>query len=41
VPALRGWRRDLFGDKALALKSGRLALAMQRGRVIALDRPGE
>jgi ribonuclease D len=41
VQALRGWRRELFGEKALALKSGRLALAMQRGRVIALDRPGE
>ncbi|MGA0562472.1 ribonuclease D [Ancylobacter sp. VNQ12] len=41
VQALRGWRRDLFGERALALKSGRLALAMQRGRVIALDRPGE
>ena len=22
VPALKGWRRDLFGEKALALKSG-------------------
>ncbi|MBS7545953.1 ribonuclease D [Ancylobacter oerskovii] len=38
VPALAGWRRELFGEKALALKEGRLALAMQRGRVIALDR---
>lgn len=26
VPALHGWRRDLFGDDALALKHGRLAL---------------
>lgn len=41
VQALHGWRRELFGERALALKSGRLALAMQRGRVIALDRPGE
>lgn len=39
VPALHGWRRELFGERALALKSGHLALAMQRGRVIALDRP--
>ncbi|MCS0493597.1 ribonuclease D [Ancylobacter sp. MQZ15Z-1] len=38
VAALRGWRRELFGDRALALKAGRLALAMQKGRVIALDR---
>ncbi|RDE09831.1 ribonuclease D [Pelagibacterium lacus] len=27
VPALKGWRRKLFGDKALAIKHGRLALA--------------
>ena len=26
-PALKGWRRELFGDKALKLKSGKLALA--------------
>ncbi len=28
VPALRGWRRELFGDDALALKHGELALAI-------------
>ncbi len=28
VPALRGWRRDLFGEDALALKHGRLALTI-------------
>ncbi|MEI8145412.1 MAG: ribonuclease D [Alphaproteobacteria bacterium] len=38
VPALKGWRRDLFGAKALALKQGRLALAMERGRVVAVER---
>ena len=27
VPALKGWRRKLFGEKALAIKNGRLALA--------------
>ena len=26
VPALSGWRRDLFGSEALALKHGKLAL---------------
>jgi len=35
VPALHGWRRDLFGSDALALKEGRLALCV-RGREIAL-----
>jgi ribonuclease D len=37
VPSLRGWRRELFGDKALALKHGRLALAISKGRVVATD----
>ncbi len=27
IPALSGWRRDLFGEKALRLKSGKVALA--------------
>jgi ribonuclease D len=39
VPALSGWRRQLFGEKALALKHGRLALAVERGRVVAVERP--
>jgi len=30
VPALHGWRRELFGDKALALKHGALALAIEK-----------
>ena len=38
VPALSGWRRELFGEKALALKHGRLSLAIQRGRVVAVER---
>ncbi|CAN5319657.1 ribonuclease D [soil metagenome] len=33
VPALQGWRREVFGDKALALKSGELGLRIVRGRV--------
>jgi ribonuclease D len=38
VPALSGWRRELFGDKALALKRGDLALVIERGRVAAVGR---
>ena len=38
VPALKGWRRELFGDKALALKHGRLALAVDKGRVVTVDK---
>ena len=39
VPALTGWRRELFGEKALALKHGKLALAIEKGRVATVDRP--
>jgi ribonuclease D len=38
VPALHGWRRELFGEKALALKQGRLSLAVEGGRVVVLER---
>ena len=39
VPALQGWRRELFGDAALDLVHGRLALAVERGalRLIPCD----
>jgi ribonuclease D len=38
VPAMKGWRRELFGEKALALKHGRLALAVERGRVVTVEK---
>ncbi len=40
VPALHGWRRDLYGADALALKNGRLAITAERGalRLIEIDR---
>jgi ribonuclease D len=38
VAAVRGWRRELFGEKALALKHGRLALAVEKGHVAAIER---
>ena len=38
VPALSGWRRELFGEKALALKHGKLALAIEKGKVAAVKR---
>lgn len=34
VPALKGWRRKLFGEKALAVKHGRLALAATHKGVV-------
>jgi ribonuclease D len=38
VPALKGWRRELFGEKALSLKHGKLALAVENGRVVAVEK---
>lgn len=33
VPALKGWRRQLFGESALAIKNGQLALKIHGKRV--------
>ncbi len=38
VGALHGWRRELFGEAALALKHGRLALAIEKGSVVRVER---
>jgi ribonuclease D len=38
VAALRGWRKTIFGDKAVDLKHGRLGLAIQNGKVVAFPR---
>ena len=37
VPALKGWRREVFGEAALALKAGRLALGVDGRRVKLLE----
>jgi len=37
VPALSGWRRKLFGERALELKHGRLALTVESGKVVTLE----
>ncbi len=39
VPALHGWRRDVFGADALALKDGRIALNVDGRRVRLLALP--
>ncbi len=41
VPALHGWRRELFGEDALALKSGRLAITIRDGRIVTRLNPPE
>jgi ribonuclease D len=33
APALSGWRRDLFGEDALKLKDGDMALAVRNKKV--------
>ena len=37
VAAMAGWRRDLFGVKALQLREGRLALTVDNGKVATLE----
>ncbi len=37
VPALHGWRRDLFGLKAVELKHGRLALTIENKKITTLE----
>jgi ribonuclease D len=36
VPALHGWRRELFGEDALSLKHGRLALAAKGPNIVVV-----
>jgi ribonuclease D len=37
VRALSGWRREIFGNDALALKHGRLALAVRQNRITLVE----
>ncbi|WP_119061862.1 ribonuclease D [Dichotomicrobium thermohalophilum] len=41
VHALHGWRRELFGEKALALKAGRLTLGIEDGQVTTFPSAAE
>jgi ribonuclease D len=38
VAALSGWRRELFGEDALSIKRGELALTVEDGEVVAVKR---
>ena len=40
VPALKGWRRELFGGLALQLKHGRMCIAIENGETVIVPRPG-
>jgi len=37
LPSLHGWRRDVFGEAALALKAGRIALGVDGRKVRLID----
>jgi ribonuclease D len=37
VQTLHGWRRKLFGERALELKRGDLALTVEKGKVVVLE----
>lgn len=39
VEALRGWRREVFGERALALKHGKIALKLKAGKVAIEELP--
>lgn len=39
VAALKGWRRELFGEDALRLKRGELALTVRKGEVVVIPVP--
>jgi len=38
VPALSGWRRELFGETALKLKHGKIALAVKDNHVVTINK---
>ena len=41
VPALKGWRHDIFGTFALNLKHGRLSIGCQNGRIVLVPGSGD
>ena len=40
IPALSGWRKEIFGNLALKLKNGKISLAIQNGRIRIIDTKG-
>ena len=41
LPLLKGWRREVFGEEALRIKSGEVALAARPGGVRIVELPSE
>ena len=38
VAALHGWRAEVFGNDAMALRDGKLALALENGEAVLVER---
>ena len=41
VPALKGWRREIFGEDALRLKHGEYCLAIEDGEAVLSPKPAD
>jgi ribonuclease D len=41
VAALKGWRNEVFGKDALALRKGDLAIALEKGEAVVVELEGE
>ncbi|MEM1364027.1 MAG: ribonuclease D [Pseudomonadota bacterium] len=39
VAAMKGWRRDVFGDRALSMLNGEIALAFDQRKITTINRP--
>lgn len=40
VPAMKGWRREIFGEDALCLKRGELAIGAKGKKIVLIDTKG-
>jgi len=41
VRALKGWRRKIYGDLALRLRNGKIALGLDGDQLVVIERPAE
>ena len=41
VPALHGWRNEVFGKDAVELRDGNLAIALEKGEAVVVELEGE
>ena len=39
MPALHGWRREVFGEQALKLIRGEIALKFEKRRLVVFEMP--